>query len=105
MSVQKLNPASHSKAPSQEASASSIARTAVSLEYASLRYKGHCPLGMYVIPSAESLLVWDAVLFVHQGLYLHSSSGEPAEVELRRYCRILCRFNSEIPPHIPCELP
>ncbi|KDQ64479.1 hypothetical protein JAAARDRAFT_28110 [Jaapia argillacea MUCL 33604] len=48
---------------------SPVARTAVSLEYASLRHKGHCPLGMYVTPSTENLLVWDAVFFVHQGYY------------------------------------
>ena len=45
-------------------------RTAVSLEYASLRHAQHCPLGMYVVPSAENLLVWDAVLFIHQGALL-----------------------------------
>ncbi|KAF9462621.1 UBC-like protein [Collybia nuda] len=46
-----------------------VTRTTVSLEYASLRHARHCPLGMYVVPSAESLLIWDAVLFVHQGYY------------------------------------
>ncbi|KAF9451704.1 UBC-like protein [Macrolepiota fuliginosa MF-IS2] len=45
-----------------------IARTALSLEYASLRHQNHCPLGMYVVPSSD-LFVWDAVLFVHQGYY------------------------------------
>ncbi|KAL1658586.1 UBC-like protein [Schizophyllum commune] len=44
-------------------------KTAVALEYASLRHASHCPLGVYVVPSIESLLVWDAVLFVHQGYY------------------------------------
>jgi hypothetical protein len=46
---------------------SPVTRTAVSLEYASLCYNMHCPLGMYVVPSIENLLVWDAVFFVHQG--------------------------------------
>ena len=46
-----------------------VARTAVSLEYASLRHNDHCPLGMYVVPSAEDLLVWDSVFFVHRGLF------------------------------------
>jgi hypothetical protein len=44
-----------------------LSRTSASLEYASLRHTGHCPLGMYIIPSATNLLVWDAVFFVHQG--------------------------------------
>lgn len=44
-----------------------VVRTAVSLEYASVRYKEHCPLGIYIIPSSESLMIWDAVFFVHQG--------------------------------------
>jgi len=51
---------------------SPITHTAISLEYASLRHKEHCPLGMYIVPSAESLMVWDAVLFVHQGYYMDS---------------------------------
>ncbi|RDB22707.1 Protein crossbronx-like [Hypsizygus marmoreus] len=46
---------------------SPVTRTAVSLEYASLRHTLHCPLGMYVVPSVENLLVWDAVFFIHQG--------------------------------------
>jgi hypothetical protein len=46
-----------------------IARTAISLEYASLRHAGHCPLGMYVVPSTASLFVWDAAFFVHQGAF------------------------------------
>jgi hypothetical protein len=48
---------------------SPVTRTAISLEYASLRHSQHCPLGIYVIPSAETLLVWDAVFFVHQGTF------------------------------------
>ena len=51
-------------------SAGLTTRTAVSLEYASLRHAQHCPLGMYVVPSAENLLVWDAALFIHQGALL-----------------------------------
>ncbi|KAF8195940.1 ubiquitin-conjugating enzyme/RWD-like protein [Mycena galopus ATCC 62051] len=50
-----------------------LTRTTLSLEYASLQHQDHCPLGnstgMYVVPSPESLLVWDAVFFVHQGRY------------------------------------
>ena len=46
-----------------------VARTAVSLEYASLRHYNHCPLGMYVVPSAEDVLVWDSVVFIHRGLF------------------------------------
>jgi len=46
-----------------------LARTAVTLEYASLINAGHCPLGIYVVPSSSNLLVWDGVFFVHQGLF------------------------------------
>ncbi|KAJ7433822.1 UBC-like protein [Mycena galericulata] len=46
-----------------------VTRTQISLEYASLQYKDHCPLGMYIVPSPETLMVWDAVFFVHQGYY------------------------------------
>jgi hypothetical protein len=46
---------------------SPVTRAAISIEYASLRHDKHCPAGMYVTPSAESMLIWDAVLFVHKG--------------------------------------
>ncbi|KAJ7498947.1 UBC-like protein [Mycena latifolia] len=46
-----------------------VTRTTISLEYASLAARDHCPLGMYVVPSPETLMVWDAVFFVHQGYY------------------------------------
>ncbi|KIK68182.1 hypothetical protein GYMLUDRAFT_155520 [Collybiopsis luxurians FD-317 M1] len=51
---------------------SPAARAAVSLEYASLKSRLHCPLGLYVVPSTETLMIWDAVLFVHQGYYADS---------------------------------
>jgi hypothetical protein len=44
-----------------------VARSTVSVEYAALMGSGHCPLGMYILPSPDNLFVWDAVLFVHQG--------------------------------------
>ena len=50
-----------------ESGISPVARAAISIEYASLRHDRHCPTGIYVTPSAESMLVWDAVLFVHKG--------------------------------------
>ncbi|EEB91586.1 hypothetical protein MPER_10032 [Moniliophthora perniciosa FA553] len=53
----------------QVADVSPVARSAVSFEYASLLAKSHCPLGVYVVPSVETAMVWDAVLFVHQGYY------------------------------------
>jgi len=51
---------------------SPVTRAAISIEYASLRHDKHCPAGMYVTPSAESILIWDAVLFVHKGDYAGS---------------------------------
>jgi ubiquitin-protein ligase len=62
-----------------------IARTAISLEYASLRHAGHCPLGMYVVPSTASLFVWDAAFFVHQGYYADA----------------ILKFNLTFPPNYP----
>ena len=44
-----------------------VTYTAISQEYASLRYPGHCPLGMYLIPDKDNAFVWDGVFFVHQG--------------------------------------
>ncbi|KIP08312.1 hypothetical protein PHLGIDRAFT_23558 [Phlebiopsis gigantea 11061_1 CR5-6] len=55
-----------------DAALGTLARTTLALEYAALRHAGHCPLGMYVSPTAASLAVWDAVFFVHQGYYTDS---------------------------------
>ncbi|KAF8639896.1 hypothetical protein AX17_001148 [Amanita inopinata Kibby_2008] len=55
--------------PLQDTIPNPITQAAVSLEYSSLRNKDHCPLGMYVVPSAQSLTCWDAVFFVHRGYY------------------------------------
>jgi hypothetical protein len=60
--------ASHRSTVKNPPDVSPVTRTAISLEYASLRHSQHCPLGIYVVPSAETLLVWDAVFFVHQGI-------------------------------------
>ena len=46
-----------------------ITYTTISQEYASLRYPGHCPLGMYLIPNKDNMFVWDGVFFVHQGSF------------------------------------
>ncbi|KAJ4489918.1 UBC-like protein [Lentinula aciculospora] len=62
-----------SKSVSQPSeTATPAARATISLEYASLRNRSHCPLGLYVVPAAETILVWDAVLFIHQGYYADS---------------------------------
>ncbi|KAG8985767.1 hypothetical protein FRB94_004209 [Tulasnella sp. JGI-2019a] len=60
----------------------------ISEEYAALRHTSHCPTGMYVIPSVDSLLLWTGVLFVHKGLYASS----------------IFHFRVEFPPKYP-ELP
>ncbi|KAF8914585.1 ubiquitin-conjugating enzyme/RWD-like protein [Mucidula mucida] len=58
-----------SRTNNAESNVSPVTSTTVALEYASLRFRSHCPLGMYVTPSRESLLAWDAIFFVHQGYY------------------------------------
>ena len=37
--------------------------TAMSQEYASLRYPGHCPFGICLIPDKGNALIWDGVFF------------------------------------------
>ncbi|KAG2013688.1 hypothetical protein CC2G_010568 [Coprinopsis cinerea AmutBmut pab1-1] len=49
--------------------ASIIARTTITMEYSSLMGAGHCPQGMYILPSKEDLFVWDGVFFAHEGFY------------------------------------
>ena len=53
--------------PAGSGNPSLITYTTISQEYASLRYPGHCPLGMYLIPNKDNMFVWDGVFFVHQG--------------------------------------
>jgi hypothetical protein len=69
-SKHKPTNASQSSSAPKDANVAASTRVNVGLEYASLRYHRHCPLGMYVVPSVESILVWDGVLFVHQGGYM-----------------------------------
>ncbi|VDC02564.1 unnamed protein product [Peniophora sp. CBMAI 1063] len=71
------------------ATASPVARAAVAQEFANLRYEGHCPLGMYIVPAADNLFVWDGVLFVHQGYYTDS----------------ILKFRVIFPPNYPDRAP
>ncbi|KIY49172.1 UBC-like protein [Fistulina hepatica ATCC 64428] len=65
----KSRQATEPAAPPAPEAVSLITRTSIALEYASLRHASHCPLGIYVTPSIDNVLVWDAVFFVHQGYY------------------------------------
>ncbi|KAH7887760.1 UBC-like protein [Phlebopus sp. FC_14] len=64
--------AAHSSTLVSQGSIHPVTRATISTEYISLRYDKHCPTGLYITPSMESLLVWDAVLFVHKGYYAGS---------------------------------
>lgn len=91
---------------SAESNVSSLTRTAISLEYASLMHTGHCPLGMYVTPTPNNLLVWDAVFFVHQGaLSVTSYQIHIPDDPLLTAVRLLHGLYPQIPLHIPSELP
>lgn len=46
-----------------------MSKLEISLEYASLRLPGHCPLGVWVIPSPDDIHHWCGTLFVHRGYY------------------------------------
>ena len=59
----KLRPSTQAQPPA----VNPLSRAAISLEYASLRYQSHSPLGMYVVPLIGDPSIWDAVLFIHQG--------------------------------------
>ncbi|KAG8908512.1 hypothetical protein FRB99_005872 [Tulasnella sp. 403] len=56
---------------------------------AALRHLSHCPTGMYITPSPESLLVWTGVFFVHKGYYASS----------------VLRFALTFPPNYPEKPP
>jgi hypothetical protein len=68
-------------------------RATLNFQYASLRNINHCPTGMYITPSAESILVWDAVLFVHKGQHSQILTGAPFRfhtIHCQDTTRILC---------------
>ncbi|KAI9610541.1 hypothetical protein H4Q26_006684 [Puccinia striiformis f. sp. tritici PST-130] len=46
-----------------------MSKLEISLEYASLRLPGHCPLGVWVIPSPDDIHHWCGTLFIHRGYY------------------------------------
>lgn len=86
-----------------------IATAEVSMEYAALKNEDHCPKGMYVIPSAESVLIWDAVLFVHQGQTTHNRFNfsrvlltTPTE---GYYADSILKFRIQFPSDYPSRAP
>ncbi|KAH9179640.1 UBC-like protein [Lactarius sanguifluus] len=68
----KSSPKPRRATQAQPPAVNPLSRVAISLEYASLRYQSHCPLGMYVVPLVGDPSIWDAVLFIHQGYYTDS---------------------------------
>lgn len=104
----KSRPRTSSRVPSSNAvipdqASPALTRTAVSLEYAALRYSGHCPLGMYVTPSTGDLLVWDAVFFVHQGQYAYTvrPTSVQATCGVGYYADSILKFRLTFPPNYP----
>lgn len=99
-------PMRHRTTPKSE-SISAMTRTAVSLEYASIRHSQHCPLGMYVVPSVENLLVWDGVFFVHQGKT--DQFDEPHDINRLRilgyYADAILKFRVVFPSNYPENMP
>lgn len=87
--------------PADVVAADTATRTAISLEYASLRYPGHCPLGMYLTPSRENLLVWDAVFFVHQGNLFLAAQLIPLITRSGYYTDCILKYRLVFPPTYP----
>jgi len=90
-------------APASEVSINPVTRAAISIEYASLRHDKHCPTGMYVTPSSESMLVWDAVLFVHKGEWWQFR--DQTSLNSRVLSRRLCRLRPQVCHGVPRQLP
>lgn len=85
-----------------------LSGTSVSLEYIALLHGGHCPLGIYVIPSSSNLLAWDAVFFVHQGQYRIVTSDPESVVGwtiLGYYADAILKFRLSFPSNYPESSP
>ncbi|KAH9077125.1 UBC-like protein [Lactarius deliciosus] len=59
----KSSPTPRRVTQAQPPAVNPLSRVAISLEYASLRYQSHCPLGMYVVPLVGDPSVWDACYY------------------------------------------
>lgn len=86
-----------------------LAATEVAMEYAAVQNDGHCPKGMYVIPSTESILIWDAVLFVHQGmsrdiLYIYHQANFTT-TRVGYYADAMLKFQIRFPTDYPSRMP
>ncbi|KAB5592381.1 Ubiquitin-conjugating enzyme domain containing protein [Ceratobasidium theobromae] len=46
-----------------------LAHAKLAVEYAALHNKSHCPQGVYVVPSGQSMRLWNGTIFIHQGYY------------------------------------
>lgn len=83
-----------------------IARTAVSLEYASLRNSGHCPLGIYVVPTSTNILVWDAVFFIHRGEFFAATLFPTLSIPFAGYyADSILKFRLTFPNNYPESAP
>ena len=61
----------------------------ISAEFAGLTNEGHCPHGVYIVPSPNDPNLWHGVLFIHKGLY---TGG-------------IFKFTIMFPPHYPSVPP
>ena len=76
---------------------------------AALRAPSHCPLGMYVIPSFETISMWHGVLFLHHGVlvYLQDEARQSEDILLLKgpykgsVLRFTLRFPLSYPKHPP----
>ena len=86
-----------------------IALTEVAMEYAALKNEDHCPKGLYVIPSPESALLWDAVLFVHQGECSSPQLPDPLSCwpaeNKGYYADSVLKFRIQFPSEYPSRIP
>jgi Ubiquitin-conjugating enzyme len=64
----------------------------------------HCPLGVYVVPS-DTLLHWDGVLFLHQGLLLNSTFTNQLYVNPGYYADAIMKFRLTFPRNFPEQPP
>ena len=84
----------------------------VAMEYAALRNDEHCPQGVYVVPAPPvasaggEVLVWDGVLFVHQGATKDLiPSCSSSDVTSGPYASAILTFRVRFPLQYPSREP
>ncbi|KNZ57075.1 hypothetical protein VP01_224g3 [Puccinia sorghi] len=81
-----------------------MSKLEISLEYASLRLPGHCPLGVWVIPSPDDIhRSWTDSIATGLGLWQHKKQNQQPFIFVRYYAGGIFKFTMDFSPNYPFD--